>query len=169
MLFVIIGLCLGIWALVAMQMNAWGLGEHVIFFILGLFIVGLGAIGGGAVAMAVGYFPGQHATQHERIDLVALQDNVGAEGRFFLGTGYIENKLNYFYYRKDGDAYRADKETADGAVIYQDEISQPYLLTYYSSFNHSFWYFFGFPSKSQRSQFHVPKGSIKENFTLDLN
>lgn len=168
MLFVIIGVGLGIWALITMVSDGWGFGEKVVFGILGLFVVGLGLVGGTLVAAAFGYFIPSHRVLDKRVELVALQDNIGLEGHFFLGTGQIDSKQKYFYYRKNGDAYKADSQNADGAIIYQDELTAPYLLTYNSEFNRSFWYAIGIPSKSQDSEFHIPKNSIKENFTLDL-
>ena len=57
--------------------------------------------------------------------IVALQDNFGLEGNFFLGSGYIDDELSYTYmHYVEGRGYKA--ETVDASNALNNFLKQSY-------------------------------------------
>lgn len=76
--------------------------------------------------MLVGLIPGR--VVEIRKEIVALQDNMTIEGSFFLGSGYIEGELYYFYMEKKADGgYTAQKVYADSHCTIYEDSSTPYV------------------------------------------
>lgn len=150
-----------VWALIAHVRDSMpGLGVFLFFV-----VVVLGSIAAAMVLSicALG-FP-QAETSRSELRAIAVSSSV--EGRFFLGSGYVDGKrvLNYITAR-DGFS-EVEQVRADHARIYEDADSRPYLATV----DHvaDVWWFAPFRVESgfPRSDFHVPAGSILENFTID--
>jgi hypothetical protein len=106
--------------------------------------------------------------KHYSYNIENLQDNSGIKGSFFLGCGQIEGKMKYvFYYEENGFFKMEQLEVKDVQIKYSD--SKPKVnITEIS------------PSKALINAFaldfdifdktyiiEVPKGTIKQNFSLD--
>ena len=127
------------------------------------------ALSGGAglgISAAMGAaFPSER-TCHE-LSLVSLQDNQGLEGRFFLGTGYIESAMKFaFYYESGPESFRLRVIDADDAAIYQDEANRPYALV--CEVDTGRWRNWFAPDfRGDVYEMHIPEGSILSNYNLD--
>lgn len=101
-----------------------------------------------------------------QLELVALQDNNGIHGDFFLGSGFIESELYYvFYYKyedKEGAGFKTDRILAKNAIVYE-QIRNDGLVKIYK-FSRG-----GFLRKTvfERYEIFIPKGSILRQFQLD--
>lgn len=103
------------------------------------------------------------STEH----IIALNDSTGVNGRAgFLGSGYAEDELYYYYMTDTKEGFQAKKiEAEDIYVRYSDE---PIVETYTATnFKNKLLWLIALPIKS----FHIvyiPEGSIIENYRIDL-
>lgn len=103
-----------------------------------------------------------------RMELVALNDHSSIEGDFyFLGSGTLQERMYYYCYLKGESGlmkmYQIDASHAK--INYIDENTDPHITyTYYPHNREEFldqW-------KMYNIIFHIPEGSIKRQFNLDL-
>ena len=101
-------------------------------------------------------------------EIVALQDNLGLQGKFFLGSGYIDNELSYAYMQYvDGCGYKAKTVDASNAYIkFTDE--QPYVSLVTYQFKDQWRNYFTIPYNYEDIFFYIPEGSILQNYNIDL-
>ena len=103
------------------------------------------------------------STEH----IIALDDSTGVNGRAgFLGSGYVEDELYYYYMTDTKEGFQAKKIKAEDTYVrYSDE---PIVETYTATnFKNKLLWFIALPIKS----FHIayiPEGSIIENYRIDL-
>ncbi len=106
--------------------------------------------------------------------LITLHLKDGIEGRFFLGSGYVGDAQYYFWYRKNADGSISGGKTRrnPGVRIYEDE-SQPRIVTFHTEYSNSIWnkllWIVGTDMRDDEDwcpEFYIPKGSIKEGFSL---
>lgn len=99
--------------------------------------------------------------------LEALQDGNRVSGSFFLGCGTIDGKMQYVYYYESPDGYRMNQIGYDEVVIkYSDE--NPRIDIYkMEPIKGKFINLFAIDMLTERNVIYVPKGTIKQNFTLD--
>lgn len=105
-------------------------------------------------------------------DLIALKDNFGDEGSFYLGRGYIDSELKYVY-AIDGPegietlTENSDKcylkDIADGEQCYVEEWYKPFEMGPFAK------HLFGDDWISERGKtFYVPVDTIEEVYNVDL-
>jgi hypothetical protein len=100
--------------------------------------------------------------------IIALQDNIETNGRFFLGSGTIDEDPVYYYMAEDEFGYKMDTVDTDFAYI-QYSKDKPHIETYAPYFTNGFVEFFtGGCISGNRTIIYVPKGSIVENYNVDL-
>lgn len=100
-------------------------------------------------------------------EIVALKDNGNAGGRFFLGSGYIDNDMMFYYVTNEHGAYKINKIKAGEATIIYSEDS-PRIEKYSAEkFVHWWYYIFAIPV-SYYTQIYVPEGTIQYGFNIDL-
>lgn len=103
------------------------------------------------------------STEH----IIALNDSTGVNGRAgFLGSGYVEDELYYYYMTDTKEGFQAKKIKAEDAYVrYSDEqIVETYTAT---NFKNKLLWLVALPINS----FHIvyiPEGSIIENYQIDL-
>lgn len=99
--------------------------------------------------------------------IIALNDSTGVNGRAgFLGSGYVEDELYYYYMTDTKEGFQAKKIKAEDTYVrYSDEaIVETYTAT---NFKNKLLWLIALPIKS----FHIvyiPEGSIIENYQIDL-
>ena len=99
--------------------------------------------------------------------IIALNDSTGVNGRAgFLGSGYVEDELYYYYMTDTKEGFQAKKIKAEDTYVrYSDE---PIVETYTATnFKNKLLWLIALPIKS----FHIvyiPEGSIIENYQIDL-
>lgn len=102
----------------------------------------------------------------EDIDIYALQDNLTTDGRFFLGSGHIDDELKYFYVQKTDVGYTVRNVDADESYI-QYTSDRCHLEKQAYHFDNWFIDWIAFP-KGYRYVFYIPDGSIINNYAIDL-
>ena len=91
---------------------------------------------------------GEYYTRTCKIYSLMNKDHI--EGRFRIGTGYIETKEVYRFFRKKNGGYLRDKVPARRTIIFDNENDKPYLRiknTYFKTYFH-----FGTPIFAQFQQ-----------------
>ena len=124
----------------------------------------------------------QEYAEHEKVEIVALQNRSPNEGSFFLASGRIESVPYYFfYYKLPNGGKKLGKVLAENAEVYEEDRSDGYMAkiqrrTSYSSLREWTWLLVSefmlrldesYHSTSNYA-IHVPKGTIKTGFNLDL-
>lgn len=138
-----------------------------IAFLVAFMAALISALIGGLLALLLSIWvtPNYQFQGEKEHDLVALQTSSSIEGRFFLGSGYINGKRTLNYITDDSGAFRVESADADDSVIYQDsneptvtvhewDLVNPWLAPW--SFSHKHTY-----------TFHVPEGSILSDYTVN--
>jgi len=118
----------------------------------------------------------------DRLELIALSDKAitsggGVHGSFFLGIGSITSskstvEIKYFFYvRKHSGGYKLTEIPKEQGEIFLDEDEHPYVKVYdeLNSKCHSQGLSWFCDDKTFALwRFHVPPGSIKSLFELDM-
>lgn len=81
----------------------------------------------------------------------------------------------YMYYYKSGDGYRKGKITSENVIIYEQENCTPTIVEYttYTKVNmniilEGILSFCKFREEEISYEFYVPKGTVVQTFSLDL-
>lgn len=106
-------------------------------------------------------------TEHYKVSLTSIGAGSATEGSHFLGGGQIDTRGVFWYYRIDNGAATLHYRYASNTKIYQDETENPYMDCWerenagpYASLNdHKF-------GSEARCDFHVPPGSVIQNYKL---
>lgn len=139
-------------------------------YIVDIFLAGIiGTLIGGLIGLVIALaLPAKTEIVKTTYNLEALQDNNGVSGSFFLGSGQIEGKMKYvFYYEKDGFYKLEQVDYEEVKVKYSDEkpkaerfnrkyVKDAFINNFAIGCNHY-----------QEYIIYVPKGTIKQNYTLD--
>lgn len=102
----------------------------------------------------------------DRSTMVALADGSGTTGHFGLFSGVIGKKNYYVYYYSKNGVIRQGKVEVEYAVIIEGG-ETPEVLTYSDPGDGINWIGLRFGSPDYY-EFHVPKGTVVQQFKLDL-
>lgn len=132
-----------------------------------------GFMGWAAVIVLFALYVGGHPTGYdeERYELRALGNSSEVEGSFFLGSGVIDEEqvFQYLQVEEDGGVTLHSAE-ADDVVVYEEANESGYMIVQNGYFLDTFW----FPWKleggpgSNRTEFHVPEGSINNEYRVSV-
>lgn len=103
------------------------------------------------------------STEH----IIALNDSTGVNGRAgFLGSGYVEDELYYYYMTDTKEGFQTKKIKAEDTYVrYSDE---PIVETYTATnFKNKLLWLIALPINSYHIVY-IPEGSIIENYRIDL-
>lgn len=144
-----------------------GLFSNLVMGALSALLVALtGAIVGGATLALLTLIPAGHMLR-ETHTLASLGDTQGVEGRFYLGSGYI-NGTREIAYVKQLDGYSVATEAdGDASRIFQDT-SKP-TVTEYTYFYSNPWVLPWNFDTGYTYDFHVPAGTIQNNYAIGAN
>lgn len=95
------------------------------------------------------------AKNGDRQNLVLIKDGASTSGQFFLGSGRIEEKNKFFYYRDRGEYSTFESVDAEDSRIFEDTDNDPYIEVSDCFFG---WCIYNF---------HIPKNSIDRSYVLD--
>jgi len=100
-------------------------------------------------------------------ELESLQDGSKINGQFFLGSGYINERMKYSFYISEKDGYKLYSiEASNAHVRYTNE--KPKLEMFDEVVTDDFVNNFSLKSELNTNYIiYVPKGSILQNYTLD--
>jgi len=135
------------------------------YFFTGIFGTLIGGLVGLLIALAL---PAKTEIVKTIYNLESLQDNNSVKGSFFLGCGQIEGKMKYvFYYERDGFYKLEQADYEKVKVKYSDE--KPKVERFnQKNVKDAFINNFAIDLNCyQEYIIYVPKGTIKQNYTLD--
>lgn len=124
---------------------------------------------GGFIGTAVAFaLPAKTEIVKTTYNLEALQDNNSVKGSFFLGSGQIDGKMKYvFYYENDGYYKLEQADYNEVKVKYSDEKPKADRLNR-KNVKDAFINNFAIDCNCyQEYIIYVPKGTIKQNYSLD--
>ena len=170
----IIGIIIGI--IVAVNC-CFGFGEGFgITFIIGVLglMIGMIICVVGGVGLQATYEAGDMETvKHtdEPIYLVALCDNMGTDGTFFLGSGTFDSEMKYVYAYEDKELGMMTKtKSANDCYIKNipnDE--KPYMVKWRETPKENFWtWLFGKPIVTEKITFYVPSTAVYAGYNIDF-
>ncbi|OGF62178.1 hypothetical protein A2662_04615 [Candidatus Giovannonibacteria bacterium RIFCSPHIGHO2_01_FULL_45_33] len=140
--------------------------DYFFLSLSGLSLVGVVATIGAGLAFLVGCILPKKWQNSGTAKLIAMRDINGIKGSFVLGTGSIESKQYYFFYKEQGGGFVPGKvEVSDNVVIYEEGREDGALKSFSREFSNPIFWFFGVVS-SERYEFFIPKGSIRTGFVL---
>ncbi len=127
------------------------------------------------VAAIIGSIPEVHGVKDGEYPLIALREKDGFKGQFyFLGAGSISDRQYYFWYRQNPNGSISGGRTPreSGVEVYEydgDPIMITYRTEYKSKLAGRYIWIIGLDTRSKDNwypRFYIPKGSIKEGFSL---
>lgn len=160
----IIAFCL----VVAVVVDEWDFGEPGIAIFFGFLFGSIGAFLAGSMLNLLGaWIVGDHSELEVKHELLALSDTTGPSGSFFLGTGSVNEEASFFYYEKlERGAHLTHVDADDAIIIEESDLDEPYVDVLVQHSNNTFW-FSDFIAEDESYEFHIPKGSIATNYSLD--
>lgn len=148
--------------------------EWCFFIFSGCFLSALISLVPIGIAIYIGSLPELVGTKDQEYPLIALREKDGFSGQgYFLGAGFIGDKQYYFWYRRDPKGYISGGKTVrePHVDIYETE-GIPKMVTSKTAYANEHikkWYWLiGLDLRDPDwcDRFYIPKGSIKEGFTL---
>jgi hypothetical protein len=114
--------------------------------------------------------PDPHYEKAYDLPLVAMSDTRVTTGSFFLGIGGVGSNSRYvYYYGSPESGYRQGYVGTERATVFEvDGLTNPRVEVLHDTvggWNHWSWTFDALP----KYKIYVPKGTIVQNFNLDLN
>lgn len=139
-------------------------GNYIAVSLLAIIIGGIIGVG---VAFAL---PAKTEIVKTTYNLQALQDNNSLKGAFFLGSSQINGEMKYvFYYEKDGYYKLGQADYSEVSIKYSDE--KPKADRFKEEIvDDAFVNNFALDCSCDCHQeyiIYVPKGTIKQNYSLD--
>jgi hypothetical protein len=168
----IVGLCVLVWMF-------WDLSESIIGKILSVFLgtpfgILLGGFVGWLIATIIGAglvygigAPLERVIISEQA-IYSVVDNMGIEGHFALGTGYMNDELKYYYIIEEEMGQKIDSVSADCTHIkYTDD--SPKLITYRQDFKNKILSLIAFNfEKGNYYILFIPENTVKYDYKIDL-
>ncbi len=123
----------------------------------------------------IGSMPNRVGKPNSPFPLIALREKDGIQGRsYFLGAGFINDTQYYFWYRRSTDgSISGGKTVRQPEVRIYEEDSQPRMVTFHTEYTNPLaekWlWVVGTDVRDDEDwcpDFYIPKGSIKEGFSL---
>jgi len=135
------------------------------YILVSILAILIGGIIGTAVAFAL---PAKTEIVKTNYNLEALQDNNSVKGSFFLGSGQIDGKMKYvFYYERDGFYKLEQADYEEVKVKYSEEKPKAERFNR-KNVKDAFINNFAIDCNCyQEYIIYVPKGTIKQNYSLD--
>ena len=128
----------------------------------------LGVLSGGLIGIGVALvLPAKTEIVKTTYNLEALQDNNRVEGSFFLGSGQIDGKMKYVFYYENNGYYKLEQvDCSKVRIKYSDEKPKAERFNR-KDVKDAFINHFAIDCSYQEYIIYVPKGTIKQNYTLD--
>mgnify|MGYP001216093432 CR=1 FL=1 len=154
-------------AMVSSMADSWY--EYIVLPIAGLL---LGCVLGSVVALGTGGLIEAISTKEyvktQEESLLAINDTSSTEGRFFLGSGYVEGKMKYIYIVSMNEEMQMKSAFIDNVkLVYSDDLK---VETYSAEFKSKFIKFLLREPNFSDDQYkiYIPEGTIKQDYIIDL-
>jgi len=138
----------------------------------GIFGIFIGGLIGLLLSLIFSGIPPTEYQLSQEIQLVSLKDEGNiVSGSFFLGCGSVETIPCYFYYTPVGhDIYQMKSvKVTDRVFICEEDRTDGVLKIYAPKFINKAYRWLSddsFLEGQERYEFHIPKGSIMQKFSL---
>jgi hypothetical protein len=163
-IIIAIDICVGFWEHFGMAFAIGILGT-----VLGMIIC---VVGG--VRLQATYEAGDMETvksTDEPISLIALCDNMGTDGTFYLGSGTIDSEMKYVYAYEDEELGMITK-TKSASDCYIKNIpndEKPYAVKWREIPKENFWsWLFVKPKPIEKITFYVPSTAVYAGYNIDF-
>lgn len=102
--------------------------------------------------------------------IVALKDNQGFEGHYYLFGGYSEDELTYNYAEQTPSGIKVNKLKAEDCyIVYTNEKPEIEEWSTTGGFKHWWHYIYAIPINGvEYYKIYVPEGSITTEYEVDL-
>lgn len=141
-------------------------------FFDGLILAVIGAFIGCLVWLLLGSAIGVWLPTENRITssecITSLHESHIVEGDFYLGSGTINGKKQYIYSVHNKDGYQLETIDNDKNVILGYDDKNPRIEVKTRIFTNDAWLWFAVPPVQTKTTIYIPKGTIKEDFNIDL-
>lgn len=109
--------------------------------------------------------------EYWRCNIVSLRNDESIQGRFILGSGFIDNKQIYYTYYQysDNNEYKQYELDAHKTIIQEIDNEPPQMIAYgrdLSNYNR-FWCLIKPEENVSQYQLKVPKGTIIKEFKVN--
>ena len=99
--------------------------------------------------------------------IIALKDNQNVGGSFYIMGGYVNEDLYYYYATETEFGCKVEKIKSENSYIkYTD--GNTHIEKYKPKFVNEFAYLFGLPVQPSRHIIYCPKGTVTNEFRVDL-
>lgn len=103
--------------------------------------------------------------------ILALNDNMGTKGRFFLGSGNINDSMKYVYLVENKNGKKMKDAESYNTYINEDNNEEPRIEYHYERYKNKKLekYFFGiFNDTHKHNAIYIPEDSINYQYNIDL-
>lgn len=141
----------------------------VVLTVAAVILSGLLAVG---IATWIGSMSDQVWEKGWHGKLASLRNSDGIQGSFaggmFLMAGGVGSTEMYYYYEDKGDGkYKPHKWSVDQyTTVYEEDRKDGEVQQFETSFKHQWVSAFAFPPNDYRMDFHIPKGSLVQQYSL---
>ena len=105
----------------------------------------------------------------QRYPIVAVQDNMGANGSFVLGCGSNAQNMYYYYMRETPAGFRMENIKADKVYIVETDDIEPCIETLTSTgFKNWYDYILNVPWCKIKTTLYVPTNTVFRDWSIDL-
>lgn len=111
----------------------------------------------------------EHDDKYYANYLTTLQDNVGVEGAYVLGSGGFNGVSQYSFYVDYGGYKKGHTINASGVKVFEEDVERPYIVSFGGCELKPSWFAECLSEGSKVVEIHVPKGTVKTDMTLDAN
>lgn len=102
------------------------------------------------------------------IEISALKDNNNMSGNFFIGIGYIDEEMNYYYVENTEKGKIVKKIDANNVYIVEDNEEQPRIEEYKAQFKNEKWLLIAANCNNSYKKIYIPENSITNEYNIDL-
>lgn len=105
----------------------------------------------------------------ETIEITALNDNSAVSGHFYLGSGYVDEDMKYYFIEETEKGKHMDSVDADYSYIIESNNENPRIEVYSPEFkNNKVLRWFATELAADEYRIYIPENSITTEFSVDL-
>lgn len=106
----------------------------------------------------------------ETREIYALNDNVGVSGRFYLGSGHVEDEMKYYFVEKTEKGKVVNSIGAKNAYIVESNAETPRIEKLEKRWTNNivFWFTCSLGPNISEYKIYIPENSVTTDFNVDL-
>lgn len=109
------------------------------------------------------------AVKTEEIAITALADNGNASGKFFLGSGHVDEEIKYYYIEMAEHGKHMNSINAKNVYLIENNTETPRIEKYTQKWKNKSWYWIAnFTLHPNYTQIYIPEGAVTTEFNVDL-